>query len=277
METLITASFQKAKNYEAMKQHATEMLKVAKLFAADKTNGTIRRDDMLNKASMLLADAYLNLNQKPAAVATFSELRKLALSYPSAKLLRLANIQLVNLDRALDPLSVFNEVPESTNPLPEITATQWIDQTPVKLADLRGQVVLLDFWAPWCGPCRYVFPKLQAWHEAYNNKGLVILGLTNYNGAAEGRMLTQSEEIVYLRSFKKKNHLPYGVAVSDSSANELNYGVFSIPMSFLIDRQGKLRFIAMGAKEVEITALGKMIKKLVEEPATNTHAAVTER
>jgi thiol-disulfide isomerase/thioredoxin len=144
-------------------------------------------------------------------------------------------------------------------------AAQWIDQAPVKLSELRGHVVLLDFWAPWCGPCRYTFPKLQQWHESYKDKGLVILGLTNYFGHANGRNLTHDEEIAYLRSFKKTNRLPYGFVVADSEQNDLNYGVFSIPMSFLIDRNGKVRFIAMGASEKEIAGLGKMLQTVLAE------------
>jgi len=147
-------------------------------------------------------------------------------------------------------------------------AAEWIDQTPVKLSELRGQVVLLDFWAPWCAPCRNSFPKLQKWHESYKEKGLVILGLTNYFGEANGRKLTRGEELTYLRSFKKINRLPYGFAVADSQVNELNYGVFSIPMSFLIDRSGKVRFIAIGASEREITGLGKMLETVLAEPSS---------
>jgi len=144
-------------------------------------------------------------------------------------------------------------------------AAQWIDQAPVKLSELRGQVVLLDFWAPWCGPCRYTFPKLQKWHESYKDKGLVILGLTNYFVQANGQKLTHDEELAYLRSFKKTNRLPYGFVVADSEVNDLNYGVFSIPMSFLIDRSGKVRFIAMGASEKEIGGLGKMLQTVLAE------------
>jgi hypothetical protein len=79
--------------------------------------------------------------------------------------------------------------------------------------------------------------------------------------------LTPDEELVYLREFKKRNRLPYGFVVDDSNTNDFNYGVFSIPMSFLIDRRGVIRFISVGAGEAEIAELGKMIKKLIDEPA----------
>jgi thiol-disulfide isomerase/thioredoxin len=185
----------------------------------------------------------------------------------------------MGLDRSIDPKGIFNEsVPATPAPLPELVATQWIDQAPVTLSKLRGQVVLLDFWAPWCGPCRYTFPRLQRWHESYKDKGLVILGLTNYMGNIDGRRATPTEELAYLRTFKKQQHLPYGFVVADSSVNDQNYGVFSIPMSFLIDRRGNVRFIAMGAGEGEITALGKMIEKVMgEENDPNSATTVTAR
>ena len=64
-------------------------------------------------------------------------------------------------------------------------------------------------------------------------------------------------------------HLPYGFAVADSDDNDISYGVSSIPTTFLIDRRGAVRFISVGANEDEVAALGRMIKKLIAEPAQN--------
>jgi hypothetical protein len=109
------------------------------------------------------------------------------------------------------------------------------------------------------------------------DKGLIILGMTNYFGQADGHRATPGEELVYLRSFKKKNRLPYGFAIADSSVNDLNYGVFTIPMSFLIDRQGRMRYISMGASADEIAALGKMLEKVMAEEIVKTNEAISAK
>jgi hypothetical protein len=93
----------------------------------------------------------------------------------------------------------------------------------------------------------------------------VILGVTKYYGRGGGKELKPAEEVAFLRDFRTRNKLSYGFIVSDADTNEFNYGVTSIPTSFLIDRKGMVRYISHGASEDEIALLGDLIKKLVEE------------
>ena len=265
LESWMVTDYFKVKDYEHGQPHAREMFNTAKLMV--NTKGPLERDKMLSEAVTLLTEADLKLKKKDEAVAAAQELRQLALTFPSGNLYKLALRRLLAIAPDIDLFKSLTDVPASAPPLRDIVADEWIDQAPVKLADLRGRVVLLDFWATWCGPCRVTFPRLQRWHETYKDRGLVILGVTNFFGHAEGKQLTQPQEIAYLRDFKKRFHIPYGFAVADSGENDHNYAVSSIPTTFLIDRRGVVRLISVGSSDEEAAMLNKMIRKLIEEPA----------
>jgi len=266
MELLITDAYMRAKDHASMTKHAKEMLAASKKFSETNKGEVFKRDEMLLKSTVLLADSYLKTNKKELAIDALVDLRRLSIQLPSASLYKDATMRLMRLDPELNTEQLFDDsLALSNTALPELVADEWIEQQPKKLADLRGQVVLIDFWATWCGPCRYTLPNLARWQNEYKSKGLVILGVTKYYGRGGGKELKPDEELSYLREFRTRNKLPYGFVVEDGDKNDFNYGVNSIPTSFLIDRKGVLRYISLGASEDEIALLGQLIKKLVEE------------
>ena len=265
MELLITDAYLRAKDPVSMTPHAKEMLAASKRFIETNKGEVSRRDEMLLKSTVLLADSCLKTDQKKLAIDALTDLRRLAIQLPSANLYKDATVRLMRLNPEFDTEQLFDDSLASTAALPEVVADNWVEQEPKKLADFRGQVVLLDFWAPWCGPCRYTLPNLARWQNEYKSKGLVILGVTKYYGHGAGKEMKPAEELVYLRDFRTRNKLPYGFVVEDGDKNEFNYGVFSIPTSFLIDRKGRVRYISLGASEDEIELLGRLIEKLIAE------------
>ncbi|MEP6902377.1 MAG: TlpA disulfide reductase family protein [Actinomycetota bacterium] len=144
-----------------------------------------------------------------------------------------------------------------------VSVDRWFPGETKKLGDLRGKVILLDFWATWCGPCIAAFPSLIEWNQKFEKDGLVILGVTRYYGEAEGVKVTDTAEIEFLQQFKKSNDLAYDFVVGKDLSNQITYGAMALPTTVIIDRKGVIRYIETGTgREDEIL---KTIEKLLAE------------
>jgi thiol-disulfide isomerase/thioredoxin len=126
--------------------------------------------------------------------------------------------------RAVDSAAVIGRT------APEVSLA-WLDGEGVgSLADLRGRVVLLEFWRTWCGPCLAQVPHLNDLHDRYEEDGLTIVGVTN-----------QDEALV--RSKVVETGMAYPVALVTGEEADRAYGITAVPRAFLIDRQGALVWV----------------------------------
>ena len=123
----------------------------------------------------------------------------------------------------------------------------------VSLDGLRGRVVVVDFWATWCGPCRMIMPELDQLSTRYHGRGLTVLGVARESAAD-------------IRSHLSRSPVGYTIA-RDVGDTMLNYGVRAIPMLVVIDRRGMVRDIVTGIGSADMAQLDALIATLVAEPA----------
>ncbi len=109
----------------------------------------------------------------------------------------------------------------------------------IKLSDYRGKVVLLDFWATWCPPCRASIPGLEKIHKAYKDKGLVILAVSLDQGGWDS-----------VKSFTTEYGITYIVLKGTDDVSE-KYQVRTIPMLLVLDKEGQIkkRYLGFGNDE----------------------------
>jgi thiol-disulfide isomerase/thioredoxin len=135
------------------------------------------------------------------------------------------------------------------HPAPEFVGVVGWKGTPVKLADLRGKIVLVDFWGYWCGPCVGSMPVLMDLHEKYKDKGVAILSVhVDIDGDVDSAAKLDEKTAEYRQKLWNGRDLPFPAALSAGKETPdgydgitaAQYGILDYPTTVLIDRQGNI-------------------------------------
>jgi cytochrome c biogenesis protein CcmG, thiol:disulfide interchange protein DsbE len=141
-------------------------------------------------------------------------------------------VQLINQNRT-----------QPTEGLAPDFALTTLEGATIQLSDLRGQVVVINFWASWCGPCRDEAPALQAVWERYQDQGVVMLGVAYTDTERGARAFLDEFSTTY------PNGLDIGTKISEL------YNIEGVPETFIIDREGHVvQFFKQPLKESQLIA-----------------------
>jgi thiol-disulfide isomerase/thioredoxin len=123
----------------------------------------------------------------------------------------------------------------------------------LKLSEMTGNVVLINFWASWCGPCREEMPLLNDLHKKYEPLGFTVLGVN------------VEEDARNARGFLKNFPVDFPVVLDSKNQVSKKYNVIAMPTTVVVDRDGNMRFLHKGYKPGDEEKYRKMVKKLVRE------------
>jgi thiol-disulfide isomerase/thioredoxin len=296
METELTTAYRAENNLAKAAAHAEEAFRAAKANFQTAPTRAAGVSDLIENG-MIVFEIYRDGGQMEKAEKALEDLQKTGVFVESTNIYYLAADQRVKylIQTGRKPLAMqfYKETLENApkdfktkswqddilrrlkvrqthyellgETAPELVGVdRWFPGEAKKLGELRGKVVLLDFWATWCGPCYGAFPSLIDWSKRFEKDGFVILGITRYYGESAGEgVKDDATEIEFLRKFRTEQNLPYDFLVGKDRTNQIAYGASSLPTTVIIDRKGVVRYAEIGAgKEPEIQ---RTIEKLLAE------------
>ncbi len=121
-----------------------------------------------------------------------------------------------------------------------------------ELSDYLGKVVFLNFWATWCGPCRYEMPSMENLYNEFKGDGLEILAIN------------LGETVPVIKEFKEDYNLSFPILLDKDNSVAMIYGARSIPTTYLIDREGNILGMAVGAREWDSDALREIFREILK-------------
>jgi len=135
------------------------------------------------------------------------------------------------------------------HPAPDFRLAQ-LDGQPLQLSSYRGKVVLLDFWATWCVPCKEEIPHLVEFQQKYGDRGLQVIGIS----------MDDAPDPV--RTFAQQFHMNYPVVMGNAKVGEIYGGVLGLPIAFVIGRNGLIYSKKIGS--VDMAVLEREIQNLLQ-------------
>lgn len=128
-----------------------------------------------------------------------------------------------------------------------------LDGGNLRLEEYRGQVVLINFWASWCGPCRQEMPLLDRLHQRYEDTGFAVLGVNVEGQAAPAREVVESTRV------------SFPVLIDEGQLVSQLYRLEAMPSTIVVDRDGRVRYIHRGYKPGDESKYVEVVKELIRE------------
>ncbi|TWU04444.1 TlpA family protein disulfide reductase [Stieleria varia] len=281
---------------DATEQTMQAIVRLLRTLSTDQAENDPWRDDCIAMIDGVLESALERFPESPALQSDYAETQYLMITRwkqddPDAAKARLDRVtkRLLpisgsnrNVQSTLRRLEIHRERIAGVKPAktlvgaaaPDWDIDAWVNATDVSRESLKGKVILIDFWAMWCGPCIATFDHLREWRKEFGDDGFEIVGVTTYYNYAWDDLnqrasrstdeVSAEDERKTLESFLKHHELLHPVIVTPKESEmQSEYGVRGIPHVVLIDREGVVQLVQTGAGEATAKTIEAKIRELL--------------